>query len=245
MDLRVVLITGSGSGMGLAVARRLAASDVHLVIADRREQLVSAALDELRPVVHSAQGFVADVTRSAAVEDLIDSVYSTYGRLDVLVNVVGGIVGDVTTEFWNIDDEAWDGTLRVNLSSAFYSMRAAGRRMREQGFGRIVNTSSVAWAGDAARAHYSAAKAGLVALTRSASDALAPFGVTVNAVAPGRTDTGFGGRTDVELPDSPPPTGRRNQPADVAEAVAYLVGPNSGQVSGQLIVVAGGRNPAL
>lgn len=245
MDGDVILVTGSGSGMGLAAAKRLASPGSCLAVNDRRPELVAGAVAELEGSAARVVGYPADATRPDEVNGLVEQVVSDFGRLDVLVAVVGGIAGPVIGDYWTISDRDWDTTLRVNLSSTFYAMRAAARPMMDQRSGRIVTVSSVSSGGDKDRAHYAAAKAGVVALTRSASDALAPHGITVNAVVPGRTSTGHGGRGDVVLPDNLPPTGRINTPEDVAEAIAFLSSPAARQVSGQLIVVAGGRNPSL
>lgn len=242
---QVIVVTGSGGAMGGAVVRRLLGPGAAFVLNDRRASGLEALAAELKASGTSQRTVVADVSRPDGTQRLIDAAVEAFGQVDVLVNVVGGIAGPAITTFWEITEHDWDTTLRVNLSSAFYGMRAVAPLMLARRTGRIVNIASVAWAGDRDRAHYAAAKAGLVALTRSASDALAPYGITVNAVAPGRTNTGWAGRTDIVLPDAGQLTGRDNEPADIAEAVAYFVSPGAAQVSGQLLTVAGGRNPSL
>ena len=146
----------------------------------------------------------------------------------MLVNTVGGIKGPVELPVWEITDEQWEGTLAISLTSAFRCTRAAAPAMIAQRCGKIVNIASTSWAppDSALHPHYAAAKAGIVAFTRSVALQLAPYDITVNAVAPGATRRS----ADVvleggEIAAAQTPLGRINDPADIAGAVAYLVQP--------------------
>lgn len=245
---RTAVVTGSGGAMGGAIAERLAAAGARIVLNDRVADRVDAHRAAIEAHGVEAVSVVASASRSDGARAVIAAALETWGRLDVLVNSVGGIKGPVNAPVWEITDEQWDATLAISLTSAFLCTREAARAMTAQREGKIVNIASTSWAPpeSALHPHYAAAKAGMVAFTRAVALQLAPYGVNVNAVAPGATRRS----ADVVLDGgdvgaAATPLGRINDPADIAGAVAYLVSPDARKVSGQLITVAGGLNPAL
>jgi NAD(P)-dependent dehydrogenase (short-subunit alcohol dehydrogenase family) len=247
---KVAVVTGSGGAMGGAVAIRLARAGARIVLNDR----VAERIDSHRSAVE-AQGVdtisvSASTSRTEGANAVVAAALEAWGRLDVLVNVVGGIKGPVQIPVWEITDDQWNATLAVSLTSTFLCTRAAAPAMMAARSGKIVNIASTAWAAPEAglHPHYAAAKAGVVAFTQSVALQLAPYDINVNAVAPGATRRSAalvlpGG--DVEAAEGGPPLGRINEPEDIAEAVAYLVSPGARNVSGHLLTVAGGFNPSL
>lgn len=247
---KVAVVTGSGGAMGGAVAIRLARAGARIVLNDRVADRVDVHRSAVEAHGVDTVSVVASTSRTQGANAVIAAALETWGRLDVLVNVVGGIKGPVEIPVWEITDEQWDATIAISLTSAFLCTRAAAPAMMAAQSGKIVNIASTAWAAPEAglHPHYAAAKAGVVAFTQSVALQLAPYDVNVNAVAPGATRRSAalvleGG--DVEVPSALPPLGRINEPEDIAEAVAYLVSPGARNVSGQLLTVAGGANPSL
>jgi len=245
---QVAVVTGSGGAMGGAIAERLAAAGARIVLNDRVPDRVDVHRAAVEAHGVEAVAVTASTSRPEGARTVIATALDTWGRLDILVNTVGGIKGPVEVPVWEITDEQWNGTLAVSLTATFLCTREAAPVMIGQRSGKIVNIASTSWAPphSAMHPHYAAAKAGVVAFTRAVALQLAPYDVNVNAVSPGATrrsaavavdDDGSGG--------PPPPLGRINDPADIAGAVAYLVSPDARNVSGQLITVAGGLNPAL
>jgi meso-butanediol dehydrogenase/(S,S)-butanediol dehydrogenase/diacetyl reductase len=236
--------------MGLAIARALAAQDRSIVVAERHEDRCAAAVDALRAEGCDAVGVVGDVSTTSGAESAVAAALEGWGRIDVLVNTVGGMKGPVFLPFWEITDEQWSVTLDVTLSSAFRCIRAATPHFQTQRSGRIINIGSTSWAGVPEHVHYSAAKAGLFALTRAVAVALGPYDVTANVVAPGGTRTLVAGHPRSGFPNAEQwknlnPLGRPNEPEDVADAVAFLASPAARNISGEHITVAGGLNPSL
>ena len=241
-------MTGSGGAMGGAIADRLAAAGANIVLNDRLPDRVDAHRAAVEAHGVTAVSVTASTSRPQGARAVIAAALDTWGRLDILVNTVGGIKGHVEIPVWEITDEQWDGTLAVSLTATFLCTREAARVMIGQRSGKIVNIASTSWAPphSALHPHCAAAKAGVVAFTRAVALQLAPYDVNVNAVAPGGTRRSAavvlgGGAAAGERP----PLGRINDPADIAGAVAYLVSQDARNVSGQLITVAGGLNPAL
>ena len=218
LDGRVALVTGSAGSIGSEIVRQLAAEGASVVGAD------FAGDADVR----------FDVSDAAAVQYAIDAVVREHGPIDVLVNAAG-IFGDMTRTD-RIDPGVWDRYLRVNLSGPFYVIRAVLPHMVERRWGRIVNLSSISSTeGGYRQAHYTAAKAGLIGLTRSIALEFATAGITCNAVLPGPIDTDkLAAVPDDVLASALEsiPARRMGTPADIAAAVRFLASPDAGYVNG-------------
>jgi NAD(P)-dependent dehydrogenase (short-subunit alcohol dehydrogenase family) len=245
----IVVITAAGGPMGAAIARRLAASGSRIMCGDRRRGSMTGLAAELTAIEACAGVAHADLRTRDGAHELIGDCLERWGRVDGLVNVVGGVKGPLNQPLWEITPEQWSGTIQLNLDSAFHCMSEVLPAMIAQRSGHIVNIGSTSWSGSPERAHYAAAKAGLVALTRSAATQLGSFGITVNLVAPGGTLTTAADRSPILRPGADwaalNPLGRPNTPEDVAAAVAFLMSADARNISGQVLTVAGGLNPAL
>jgi 3-oxoacyl-[acyl-carrier protein] reductase len=242
---RVAVVTGAARAIGRETAEVLAARGATIVSID----LVDA--DTLVETVTSHGGsavsLVADVAEEEAVETAFREVLDRFGRVDVLVNNVGQFADVERRAFWEIPTEEWDRLMAVNVRSVFLCSRAAASPMREAKSGRIVNlASNVVTFGMANLMHYVASKAAVIGMTRSMARELGPFGIAVNAVAPGLVTTEITVRTVPEEYRRLVAQGQCLQeailPSDIAEAVAYLAGPAARMVTGQTLLVNGGAS---
>jgi meso-butanediol dehydrogenase/(S,S)-butanediol dehydrogenase/diacetyl reductase len=252
---RVVLVTGAARGIGAATARRLAADGARVALAD----LEGAGVDKLAAEL-GGLAIQADVTRAADITRMVDETARRLGRIDVLFNNAGVIRVQPLLE---VTEAEWDRVLSVNLRAAFFVLQAVARRMKEQSpipgselRGKLIHTASIAGyrGGNHLTTPYSASKAGVISLTRSAAQALAPDRITSNCVCPGAVDTPMWEQLDRELAalhHLPPreawtrriagiPLGRPEKAEDVAGVVAFLAGPDSDYMTGQAIKVDGG-----
>ena len=255
LDHRIVLITGAAGGIGAASARRLAADGARVVLADIDGAAVEKLAAELGGVAVQA-----DVTRAADIARMVDEPYRRWGRLDVLFNNAGVIRVQPMLE---VTEAEWDRVMSVNLRSVFFVLQAAARRMKEQPLmagselrGKLIHTASIAGyrGGGHLTTPYSASKAGVISLTRSAAQVLAGDRITSNCVCPGAVDTAMWDQIDREWnalegwgPSEawnrrikPIPLGRPETANDVAGVVAFLAGPDSDYMTGQAIKVDGG-----
>lgn len=242
-ERRVAMITGAGSGMGAACARRFAADHAGLLLFDLRPD----AVEEVARTLGARDGAVAtvagDVSDAVAVESAVEACLSRFGSLDVLVNAAG--IAE-TTRFFDVTEEEWARVLAVNLTGTFLVTQAAARPMRDQGWGRIVHFSSTAGktVSTLGGAHYTAAKHGVLGLTRAAAKELAPFGITVNAVCPGLIDTEMvWGTTTPEQRDAFAasfPIARLGRPEEVADLVHFLASDAAAYITGAAVDITGG-----
>jgi 3-oxoacyl-[acyl-carrier protein] reductase len=238
---RVAIVTGGSRGIGAAIATWLAEAGAAVVVSGRDSARLEGAVKELEARGAPALGLVADAARREDCERLVDTARERFGRIDVLVNNAG-ITGDAL--LLRMKDEDWDRVIAVNLRGAFLMTRAAAKTMVRQKSGRVINVTSVAGAmGNAGQANYSAAKAGLIGLTKASARELAHWSITVNAVAPGLIATDMAAAMPPTARDAliaQVPLGRMGTAREVAEMVGFLAGDAAAYVTGQVFHVNGG-----
>lgn len=239
---RTAFVTGAAQGLGAAIARRLHGEGFRIALGDRNLDAAQQVAFELDPQGNTARAFSLDVADPESIDSAVAEITAHWSAPDVLVNNAGKTVN---TSIWDVTVEEWDDVMATNLRSYFLLSRICAPAMRAKGWGRIINISSFAGqqGGLVTGAHYAASKAGSLVLTKIFARELAGDGVSVNAVAPAAILTPAMGD-----PDDPSvvslgkgiPVGRLGRAEEVAAAVAYLVGPESGFVTGATLDVNGG-----
>jgi peroxisomal 2,4-dienoyl-CoA reductase len=263
---QVAIVTGGGTGIGLGISELLAGLGAHVVLASRKSEHVEKAASDIRDKGGSASALTLDVREPDRVKELVQRVIADHGRIDLLVN---NAAGNFYAPSESLSPNAWKSVIEIDLYGTFYCSQAVLPVMKAQGGGRIVSISmTLHYRGWPLMAHATAAKAGVDALTRTLALEWAPYGVRINAIAPGPIPT-----EGVRKAFTPPPSaegkvvdvfavekameayakkaipaGRWGSPRDIANMVAYLASPAGEWITGSILVVDGGewlaRNPA-
>ncbi len=237
---RVAIVTGSGRGIGRAIALKLAEVGATVVVNDISEAAEEVA-KEIRAMDRQGLAILADISSSSDVTRLVEETTAAYGKVDILVNNAG-ITRDQLV--LRMSEEDWDKVLNTNLKSVFLCTKAVLKHMIKQRWGRIVSIASIAGVmGNKGQANYASAKAGIIGFTRTIAKEMAPRGITANAIAPGFIET----EMTQKLPEDWKqelkgniPLGYLGSPRDVAEAVAFLASEEARYITGQVLNVDGG-----
>lgn len=246
-DRRIALVTGAAQGIGAAVATRLA-KDGYIVVlnyhssssADKATELANKLMDEFDASCLTIQ---CDVSDFDAVKEMVSEIKDTYGRIDVLVNNAG-----ITRDglLMRMKEDQFESVIDTNLGGVFNCMRHVVPIMAKQRYGRIVNISSIVGLhGNAGQVNYSASKAGIIGMTKSAAKELGSRNITVNAVAPGFIETAMTAALDEKANEaltSRIAVGRLGDPADIANAVSFLASEDSSYITAQVLSVDGGMS---
>jgi 3-oxoacyl-[acyl-carrier protein] reductase len=237
---RVAVVTGGAQGIGFAVAERFIASGARAVLWDIDAALLTQAQSRLGAAATIAP---VELTDAAAVAAATQAVLKSHGRIDILVNNAGITGGNAPT--WELSPEMWRRTIDVNLVAPYLTCHAIVPVMRKAGYGRIVNVASVAGKeGNPNASHYSASKAGLIALTKSLAKELATQGILVNAVSPAAAKTAIFDQMTQQHIDymlAKIPMGRFVEPAEIAAAIAWLASEDCSFTTGSVLDLSGGR----
>lgn len=241
---KVAIVTGSGRGIGEGIALRFAEEGAKIVVNDINEADALRTVEKIKGMGRQAVAVIGSVASREIAQKMVDTAVNEFGTVDILVNNAG-IIRDAMLH--KMTDEQWDQVIEVNLKGVFLCTQCAARVMREKGYGKIINISSTSWRGNPGQLNYSATKAGVIGMTKTAAKELAPKGINVNVIAPGMIWTDM-------LKSMPPailekmekglpfivPLNRKGTPQDVANLALFLASDESSFITGQLIHCDGG-----
>lgn len=242
LENRIAIVTGAGQGIGRAIALGMAREGAGLVIADLDEANASAIKREIERVGGKASALYTDISNEGSVRGMIDHTLNEHGRVDILVNNAGIFP---TSSVEEMAEEEWDRVIGTNLIGTFLCSRAVVPHLLTQRSGRIISlTSGRAFQGARHGSHYAASKAGIIGFSKSLALEIAPYGITVNVICPGITDTAQprGHQTEEQIyaQGQRIPLGRIGQPEDLAGPAIFLASDAAGFITGQTILVNGG-----
>jgi 3-oxoacyl-[acyl-carrier protein] reductase len=245
LEGKVAIVTGGASGLGKTFCLALAEQGASLVVADIKEKEAEQTASEIQARGGRAISIKTDVTSEAATLAMAEEAIKQFGRIDILVNNAALVYGITRKPFTEIPPDEWDKLMTVNLKGAFLCSRAVFPQMKKQGKGKIINlTSETAFTGSRYMVHYVTSKGGILSFTKALAVEVGQYGIRVNAIGPGFTDSEASrsliddiAKYDVRLT----PLGRLEVPEDLAGALIFLASDDSDFITGQTIVVDGGR----
>ncbi len=242
---RVAIVTGGAKGLGRAFALKLAEEGARVMVVTRKDMAnLEKTVQQIKDLGGEAALFQADVARETDMLNMAEATNKAFGRIDILINNAAIYDGIKRKPFYEIDPDEWDLVMTVNVKGAFLAARAVFPYMKAQGYGKIVNLSSeVFFTGSNGFAHYVASKGGIIGLTRALAVELGPYNICINCVAPGFTDTEASrGLADVSKYDTArTPLRRLEKPEDLTGAALFLASTESDFITGQTLLVDGGR----
>ncbi|WP_242300569.1 3-oxoacyl-ACP reductase FabG [Bacillus cereus group sp. BfR-BA-01494] len=237
---KTAVVTGAAQGIGKEIARVYAKLGAKVLISDVNEEKLQKTTHELSDEGYEVCSYRCDVSNQNEAKSLIEYAVQKFGTLHILVNNAG-ITRDAMLH--KMEKSAWEQVLQVNLTGVFYCMQPALLYMRQQGYGRIINISSISREGNIGQANYAATKAGVVGLTKTAAKEVGSFGITCNVICPGFMDTDM----TKTIPDKVKekmvgaiPVGRIGTPEDIANAAAFLASEYASYITGEVLNVSGG-----
>ncbi len=241
---KVAVITGSGRGIGEGIVLRFAKEGAKIIVSDVNEADAKDVVGKVTAQGGNAVAVIGSVASRAVVQQMVDTAVKEYGTLDIMINNAG-ITRDAILH--KMTDEQWDQVVAVNLTGVFYGIQCAGIHMRQKGCGKIINISSTSALGNAGQLNYSATKAGVIGMTKTAAKELGPKGINVNAIAPGMIWTDMMKsmpeetikQMDAMLPFLVP-MNRKGSPEDIANLALFLASDESSFITGQVIFCDGG-----
>lgn len=241
---KVAIVTGSGRGIGEGIVLRFAEEGAKIIVNDVNEADANNVADQVRAKGGIAHVVIGSVSDRGAVQKMVDTAVKEFGTLDIMINNAG-ITRDSILH--KMTDDQWNAVMDVNLTGVFYGIQCAARVMREKGYGKIVNISSTSALGNTGQLNYSATKAGVIGMTKTAAKELGAKGVNVNAIAPGMIWTDMMKsmkpetlqQIDAMLPFIVP-MNRKGAPLDIANLALFLASDESSFITGQVIFCDGG-----
>lgn len=240
LEGKVAIVTGSGRGIGKEIAKVLAQKGASVLITDVVEDNAKQAAAEIEAEGGKADYVICDVSKEEDSKKIYDKAIGTFGDVHILVNNAG-INQDMMLH--KMTHEAWDAVIGVNLTGVFNCTKAVIGHMRQKEYGRIINISSAGWQGNVGQANYSAAKAGVIGLTKTIAKESAKKGITCNAICPGFIETDMTKGVPEKVWDimvSKIPMGYVGQPEDVGKAIAFLASDEAAYITAEVINVGGG-----
>lgn len=239
---RVALITGSSRGIGYAIAKEFAERNIDVIINNHEHPIEGEkAADEIRNIGRRSMYIQADVSNYQQVEEMVEKIINEFGRIDILVNNAG-ITRDKLLE--NMDIEAWNSVISVNLTGIFNCTKAVIKHMKTQGGGKIINVSSVVGeSGNIGQANYSASKGGVISFTKTIAKEYARDNIIINAIAPGFIETSLVKSIPEKVMDKIVKKimlGRLGKPEEVAKLVLFLASDDANYITGEVININGG-----